>query len=79
MSADVTCEFCGEHKLCAQPETVADGGFVSICRECVYKVMLMFDQEPCPECGGSGKRTDPVDGTVWPDDPCTTCGKKEES
>lgn len=30
-------------------------------------------EEKCEICLGSGKRTDPIDGTVWPDDPCPAC------
>lgn len=31
-------------------------------------------REPaCEICGGSGKRTDPIDGTVWPDESCKAC------
>jgi len=29
--------------------------------------------EKCEICGGSGKRTDPIDGTVWEDEPCPAC------
>jgi len=35
--------------------------------------MSILDPEKCEICGGSGKRTDPLDGTVWPDEVCPAC------
>lgn len=43
----------------------------------VLALAKTLERYACEICGGSGKRTDPIDGTVWPDDPCEACSKEE--